>query len=494
MSSSSVRSERAIAPLLIVAAAAPVVVATARAMADHWQPVADQGIVATRAFDVFSSHAPLVGQYSLASDSAGHVTHSPGPLLYWLLALPARIGAPVSLTLTIAVVNVAAIAGTLVLARRLGGTSLMTLVAAGLLLMSRSLAPESLHDLFNPSVPLFGFALLVFVCWSLALGEHRLAPLAVVLASFVAQCHLAFVLPAAGMLAVGAFGLRRAPRPWLVATVAVFVVCWSAPLADEIAHRPGNLSLLATAAISRKHTLGANVGWRAVSEAIGVVPRWLREPQSHAERLSGISGGDYGDSRLDDVLRGPSAVRSASTLALLSALAVALAAGLRRRRAELAAGAAIALVLCGSLAVVAASTPARSLNTLGYTLWWGSVAGMCAWIVLAWGGGLRVPERLLPAGAVAIAVAAVAIVLAMSSDAHRPMYRSARALAERAVARVPPGRTVLVESENARMVAIQPAVMFALRRHGVHPLGAALRLGPWYALDHRRYATRVTLR
>src|SRR5262249_2585392 len=161
-------------------------------------------------------------------------------------------------------------------------TSLMLLVAAGVLLMSRSFAPEGLHGLFNPAVALFPFALLVFVCWSLALGEYRLAPLAGLVAGFILQCHLAFVVPAPGTLALRAFGLRRAPRAWLLAALAVGVVCWSAPIADEIAHRPGNLSLLATAATSRKDTEGVRVGWRALSQAIGVVPRFVRAPSSHA--------------------------------------------------------------------------------------------------------------------------------------------------------------------------------------------------------------------
>jgi hypothetical protein len=189
-------------------------------------------------------------------------------------------------------VNIASIAGVLLIARRHGGRSLLVLAAAGIVLMSRSFAPESLHDLFNPSVALFPFALLVMVCWSLAQGEYRLAPLAVLLASFVVQCHLAFVLPAAGLLAVGAFGARRAPRRWALVTLAVFVVCWSAPIADEIAHRPGNLSLLAIAATSRKQTLGVDAGWRHCSERLS--PPWRRacsggRPGSPQPRRSGSS-------------------------------------------------------------------------------------------------------------------------------------------------------------------------------------------------------------
>jgi hypothetical protein len=79
-----------VVPTMGVGAALPVGYATVRALADGWVPVTDQGIIATRAYDV----------------------------LTWL---PARLGAPASLTLTIAAVNVASIVGVVAIARRRGG-------------------------------------------------------------------------------------------------------------------------------------------------------------------------------------------------------------------------------------------------------------------------------------------------------------------------------------------------------------------------------------
>lgn len=482
-----------LAPAVTLCAALPVIVATIRAVADGWVPVGDQGIVATRAYDVFTHHAPLVGQYSLASDEAGHATHSPGPLLYWLLAVPARLGAPASLTLVMGLVNVAAIVGIVALARRRGGTSLMLLAAGAIILMSRSFSPESLHDIFNPSAALFPFALLILLCWSVACGDHRLVPLTVLVASFVAQCHLAFVPPTAGLLLVAATGLRRArARRSLLAGLAVGLLCWGAPLADQIANRPGNLSLLATAATSRKTTQGAGAGWRALSRTIGITPRWLRAPSSTADRLSGISGGDYGDTRLNDVLRPANAAGTASTIAVLLGLVAAAVVGVRSRRTDLAAGAAIGLVLCAALAGVVSSTPIRATNTLGYTLWWGSVVGMWAWVFLVWSAGVSVPARAHRAVAAALPAVAVAVVVGAKPDQHLPDYRPARAISAR-LAGLPRGQTVLVVSSGPALVPIQPAVMFALRRQGVRPLGASVRLGPWYALDHRRYVRVVRL-
>src|SRR5438309_10493645 len=80
-------------------AALPVIAAAARALHEGWQPVADRGIIATRSFDVFSSHMPLIGQYSFAGSVTGKLTYGFGPMLYWLLAHAAHIGAPASFVL-----------------------------------------------------------------------------------------------------------------------------------------------------------------------------------------------------------------------------------------------------------------------------------------------------------------------------------------------------------------------------------------------------------
>src|SRR6202035_1515308 len=160
-----------------LAAALPVIVSTIKALRDGWLPAADEAVVATRAWDVFTSHTPLVGQYSYAGRVTGKVTHSLGPMLYWLLAVPAHFGNAASITLTVAVLNTLAIVGVVALARRRGGTLLMFGAAIALALMCQSLAAEDFHDIWNPSAALVPFTLLVFLCWSLACGEFRLLPI-----------------------------------------------------------------------------------------------------------------------------------------------------------------------------------------------------------------------------------------------------------------------------------------------------------------------------
>jgi hypothetical protein len=418
------------------AAAIPVIVATVRAVQAGWVPVADRGIIATRAHDVFTSHMPLVGQYTLAGEVTGRLTHSLGPMLFWLLALPAYRGSDVGMTVTMGVVNTLCILGCIGLARRRGGRALMVMTALAIALMCQSLAAETFHDIWNPSAGLFPFTLLIFLCWSLACGEYRLLPVTVLVASFVAQTHLTYLPPTLGLLAIACGGLiarwitgrRRAAaalgvrgaasgpargpttaaetpvlattasdpteadtthppattasaRPprrrslvlWGLATVVVAAFCWSATIAGQLSEHPGNLTLVAEAATRHKATLGSDVGWHAIVHAVGITPWWLQTPQSRWQRKY-------------EVRSTPAAFATNSAIALLVALALIAVLASLRRRWDLAALALIALVLCFALGSVAALTPTPRLlsATLGYTMWWGSQVGMVVWLTLAW--------------------------------------------------------------------------------------------------------------
>jgi hypothetical protein len=520
-------------------ASLPVILATARALHAGWQPVADRAIIATRAFDVFSSHMPLVGQYSFAGTVTGHLTYSLGPMLYWLLAPAAHFGAPSSLALTMGAVNVGSILGAVALARRRGGRSLMFAAAAAIGLMCRSLAASNFYDIWNPSAGLFPLTLLMFACWSLACGEYRLAPLTVLVASFCAQCEDAFIPPSLALLGVGAVGLaltrgrprRLAPRRrpdrdpsalpaaegseanaaerrrcwrWLLAALAVLLVCWTPTIADQLAGG-GNLGLVLRAAAERRDPLGATVGARAVMHTVGVQPWWLTRPRSPWARKL-------------DVRRPVGLGTSLSALLILGWLVLASALALRRGRRDVAAGAVLALALCAALWSIAAATPATPLlaATLGYTLWWATPAGMFVWLVAGWSalallresrlarrlaGGPRVRSRAAPGVrgplaaalgvrgplAAAVGVGAVALgagvgVAAAEPDEHGFEFSALGAINARLGA-VPSGHTVLLAARLDGVVTpLRPEITFALRRRGVRPLGsgAYLRLGHWY--------------
>jgi hypothetical protein len=484
-------------------AALPVVVALVRALAWQWFPVSsDQAIIATRAFDVLSDRSPLVGQYSQLSLMSGHATFSPGPLLYWLLALPARLG-PDAMVVVIGLVNIAAVMGTVALARRRGGTGLMFATAIGIAVMCHSLGTERLHDIWNPYVAVLPLLLLIFACWSIACGEHRLLPLAVLTASFVAQAQIVFVFPTLGLLLVAIGGLaagRRRPdrrlaglRRSVVAAVIVALVCWSAPLYDEVIHRPGNLERIVQAGTAKRHAAGSATGWRAVVRTVGFPPAWLRGPA---------------DTTGQEVLRSGSMPRFAriSTAAMLAALAAITVIGVRRRRIDVAGVGALGLVLCAAIGVAAGTTPVDHglLLTLAYTLWWTAPVSMYVFLAVAWGtvtllrdtGPVRAlgarlrdagPRTGTLAGLAALVAAGAYAAATQNPDELRPLYEPARAFGSRVGDALPSDSHVRVDATStASGVDLQAALVCALRQRGRDVDGGnflAIGLGRAYAND-----------
>ena len=526
-----------------LAAAVPVLVSTVHAVNAGWEPAGDDGIILTRAWDVLTTHSPLVGQYSEAGNLTGQIVHSPGPLLYWLLALPVRYGTTTDVAVWMGAVNTLAIIACVALARRRGGLVLMFATAIGIALMCQSLASESFHDVWNPAAALFPFLLLVFLCWSLACGDHRLLPWVVLVASYVTQTHLTYVAPTAGLLVIGVGGLvvrhvvarRRAGAPseeppetggppararerertrpvwrWVLAAVLVGAVCWAPPLLDELEHSPGNLTLVVRTTSDRGTTLGSSIGANAVVDAIGWKPWWLYVPVSEW-------------SRKKDVRATPSSSASDSTLAILAALVLVATLGFWRRRGDLAAAALIGLAMCAALDANIANTPVVPLlaATIGYTAWWGSIVGLWVWLVLAWALWLslrwlalrsetlrrRAPALFadVPAGAwkaacvlaslgclAGVAATGTAVAATEKRDSHVNQYHPIATLVAALDRVVPSGRSVRFElgANDVSTQPIEPGVRFGLVRHGdlVLSHGAHQRLGYYYELQKKPYS------
>lgn len=478
------------------AASIPIVVAAVRAVADGWVPLGDTAYTGVNALDVFSGHPPLVGQWSSGATAAvEEPAYSPGPLLFWLLAIPARLPEPSLMIVTMGLVNLAAVIGTLALARRRGGLALMFAVAIAIAAMLGSLAGEAHADIWNSSAGLLPLTLLVFLAWSLACGEYALLPVTALVASFLAQSHLTFAAPALGATAVGLVGLAlsgRAPRRWVLAALAVALVCWSAPLVEQATERPGNLVLLVRAAFADDPSAGLETGWHALVRAVGVVPWWLQDPDTPVRRAAQL--------RED-----PGALSTVTTLLVLAGLAAAAVAGWRRRRFDVVAAGALALVLCAALVQVAASTPLATFDTLGYTLRWSSPAGMCIWIVLGWSGWVLLaparprpaPARGLAIGAVA-AVAAVATVVAAAAVPRPDPYSEMSAISDGLESRLPPEGSVRVDARITRQsiflaFMFQAGIVYALRHDGrdVTAPSIAIGMGDEYDREDADHRLRV---
>ncbi|MBA3263866.1 MAG: hypothetical protein H0T69_15600 [Thermoleophilaceae bacterium] len=434
-----------------LAAALPIVLAAGYAIVHDWTPLGDDAYIATRGFDVFTDRAPLVGQRSSgASGVLDETAYNLGPLLFWVMALPARLPDGVFMALLAGAINIASVVGAVALARRRGGLPLMFATAIVIALMLASLPAEAYSDVWNPSIPLMPLLLLVFLAWSIACGDYRLLPVAVLVASFEAQAHLTFVAPALGLM-VGALACaalfrvkgQGLSRRLAIVTALVALACWSAPLIDQAVNRPGNFVLLVRSASADEPTLGADAGWRALVHAFGVRPWWLKNSPYPLERLGDLSVG-------------PTKRAAASAVLLLAALVVVLFLGWRRRRVDVFAAAALALALCAAVAVAAASTPQNAAATVSYTLRWASPAGACVWLLLGWSilTLAPAPSRLLraprPRFAVAGGLAATVLVGAAIAIRENPPrsepYEPMRAIIDRLDAELPSGGTTWVES------------------------------------------------
>jgi len=483
---------------LALAAGLPIVGSAIHAISAGWTPLGDNAFTAVRALDVLTSHTPLSGQWSSGATTAlGEPVDSPGPMLFWLFAVPVRLPDARALPVTMAIVNLLCIAGALALARRRGGFALMLAVAAGVALTLASLPADAYTDVWNSSAPLMPLLLLTMLAWSVAAGEYPLLPATVLVGSFVAQAHLTFVAPAVCLL-VAALTLllwqlprRRDELPqvrrWALAAVLVGALCWAPPIADAVVHEGGNPSRIVRSAQADVPKLGKAAGLRAVVSAVGIRPRWLDSPASFQEWRS-------------DLLTSPDLVAAGSTVVLLAGLASALAFGLVRRRPDLAAAGGIGLALCVAIFLVAGSTPQTGLINVLYTLRWASVAGMVVWMAAGWAAlsfaSPRLRQRAARSGpvaawAAAALVVAIGTVVLIRSDPLDQPYRETRVTADRLVDALPEKSTTRVEARITSalfMTAhLHGGLVYALRRAGrgvTIDENAALGFG-------RRYANRA---
>ncbi|MDQ1534549.1 MAG: hypothetical protein QOF28_2310, partial [Actinomycetota bacterium] len=267
----------AIALLLLVLV--PFAVALVRAFHDGWVPSGDEANIATRALDVFSHHPPLTGLPSTSALYGDKIqTNHPGPIEFYLLAVPLRVlGASAGPLLTAAAINLACVLVALwVVFRRLGLTAMLW---AGVLMLAVmwSAGTAVLTDTLSSNMTMYSLLCFAVLAWALVDGDIRLLPLAALVASYAAQQHLAvgLIVGALGFVAVIALGIqvvarvrrgdttvKRTARRWSAAAVAVVAVCWAPVVYDEITGHPGNVTnVVRFARDNTRPTLGTRSGF-----------------------------------------------------------------------------------------------------------------------------------------------------------------------------------------------------------------------------------------
>jgi hypothetical protein len=273
----------------------PVVVAAARAVLDHWQPISDNGVTVVRTLDVFSSHFPFLGYGSSVSNVLPRIVNHPGPLQFILLSPFAELFGPnAGLALGTATMNAAAIVIVGWAARRRAGTTggLLALLVGGLLAWSMGSAllvdPWGPHSLI---LPLFAGCVLA---WCVADGDLVLLPLAVGCASFASQTHLSVVYLGPGLLLVAAvwgwIRVGRAGSKWVGIAVLVAFVLWLPPIIEQFTTPVGNMTrLLDEAQNPPGGLIGVRNAARVTAKVVGTPPFWFRDSMTTSLRPPGGS-------------------------------------------------------------------------------------------------------------------------------------------------------------------------------------------------------------
>jgi hypothetical protein len=344
---------------------------------DDFTPVGDLAIAELTVREV-GRHAVLLGPYSRFR------WWHPGPMLWYLLALPYRLlgGRSIGTSVGSALISGIGATGVVLAAARVGGRRLAWWSALVVGLFVWSMGPELLRYPWNPYVTVLPVALFVMLAWAAACGEAWAIPAGLGTGTFLVQSHIGYgpMVAAITVTAAAVLGVRRwrgdleLPWPRLrragVVSVILLVLLWAPPLVEQVMHDPGNGRevLRFFREHTPDHTLGD--GTSTTYRGLGTV----------VEQLVAHRTG-YGVSR---------AMPAWTDITTLVALAVALVVALRRRLHD-------ALVLLGLTAVLGAVSVwsvSRIIGTVEpYLVQWIAVLSPIAWIAVGAVATRAVPAR-----------------------------------------------------------------------------------------------------
>ena len=358
-----------------LAAWLPFVTGTARLVHAGWMPTGDDAAIALRSWNSLTAHGPLVGQ----ATRLAHGVFDPGPLEYWLLAIPVHISPSHGVLWGAAICCMAASSLAIEAAWAAGG-ELAGLTASALIIAMVLWIPASaVRPSWNPYFGAIFFLAALATAWAVLCRHRGWWPVCVVTASIASQAHLMYALASVTLvvvtLVVGCIDTirsktsqARADYRWVIIGVLLGVACWSGPFIQQFTSRDGNLSALIANSESGlgPHT-GSVFGLRAISAAVQPIPIWLRPPPP--------------SDRLASVIAAHSPWPGVVALVILVAAVAAALGPLRSRR--LAALAATTLVLSLGALVTYSSIPVRptTLLTLGYLIMLILPLGVGCWLV-----------------------------------------------------------------------------------------------------------------
>jgi hypothetical protein len=276
----------ALALATLVLVVVPFVVALIRSWHDGWLPTWDQANIATRSLDVFSRHPPLTGLPSTSALYGDKIsTNHPGPFEFYLIAVPLRLfGMRAGPLLTAGAINMSAVLVALWVIYRRAGIYAMLWASVLLQAFMWSAGTAVLVDTLSSNMQLYSVMCSAVLTWALVDGDIALLPLAVFVASYAAQQHLASTALVGTVVFVALVSLivrvvRRARRGekdvvrsyvrWGLIALGVAVVCWLPPMIDQATGHPGNITaIIQFARDNHRPTVGLRSG---VTQAIRAI-------------------------------------------------------------------------------------------------------------------------------------------------------------------------------------------------------------------------------
>ena len=348
------------------------------AAARGWRPSWDTAFIQLRVLDVGTGRTPLLGMPSTVSQSLAAPAHHPGPLHFWLLALPTLLtrSIPAGLAIAQAIVSAALASLSLLAIRSAGAARWLWSATTVWLIATVVMGDELLHDPWNPHMATVALLAAFISTTALWHGDSAIAIVAlVVTASVAAQSHLSALIPAVALVIAASVAVVRR-RGWrssgrqAVISSTVLVICWSGPLLDQLLHRPGNLRTLLTAGDSLGTSFGLVAGFDRLARTL-TPPGLIRSGVPAVMTGAGLWVG---------------------RLILLSLIAVLVVTSRRRARAgERWQIEAPALVLAGATWLGQSITPVTFGSVFGRHMWelmW--PAGLALWAAAAVGAGAEV--------------------------------------------------------------------------------------------------------
>ena len=434
-----------------LAAWLPFVAGAVRLIRHGWRPVGDEAAIALRSWNSLTAHGPMVGQ----ATRLAHGVFDPGPLEYWLLAIPVHLdtahGVLWGAVICCLVACSLAIEAAWSVLGAAGGLCASGFIVGLVLWTPDITAPPS----WNPWFGVVFFTAALAAAWAVMSGRRGWWPGLVVTASIAAQAHLMFTVPS-GVLAVLALivGLvdtirARSRYWWVLIGLLAGAACWSAPLIQQFTSRNGNLGMLFSSSGATTGTrTGGAFSLKALSAAMGPPPLWWKSHLLPSEIFNLISH------------------RSAwFAVAALILIAVAGITAIRPLRCRpLASLATVTLVISLGSLVTYSSIPVHytSLRTLSYLIVLLFPVGVLSWLVVGtWAvlmAGL-ISRRVPAAGRVR------ARALAASQGAARRAGGAGRLAGLTASALVAVGvvLALVLQGPVAREVTNDPAMPASLR-------------------------------